>query len=146
MAKPSSHHALPVTLWATPPTLSNDAESGLYTLSQVSGIKCFLCLDHNYVVLEICSCDINIRSYWLKFAEFTWHNVHLWNKIQKFLPSGIPTTPMLFSYFIDIDECKTANGGCEQICSNTIGSFACSCGVRYGLDGNGLNCNGESLF
>ena len=44
---------------------------------------------------------------------------------------------------IDINECETANGGCEQMCSNTIGSFACSCDVGSWLDRNGLNCNGK---
>ena len=44
---------------------------------------------------------------------------------------------------IDINECETANGGCEQMCSNTIGSFACSCDVGYRLDSNGLNCSGK---
>ena len=51
----------------------------------------------------------------------------------------------VFSCSIDINECETANGGCEQICSNTVGSFVCSCGVGYGLDGNGLNCHGECV-
>ena len=49
----------------------------------------------------------------------------------------------MFSCSIDINECETANGGCEQMCSNTIGSFACSCTVGYRLDENGLNCTGE---
>ena len=49
----------------------------------------------------------------------------------------------LSSCSIDINECETANGGCEQICSNTIGSFACSCDVGYRLDSNGLNCSGK---
>ena len=31
------------------------------------------------------------------------------------------------------------------MCTNTIGSFYCSCGTGYLLDGNGLNCTGECL-
>ena len=46
---------------------------------------------------------------------------------------------------IDINECETANGGCEQLCSNIIGSFVCSCGVGYWLNENGLNCSGECI-
>ena len=42
----------------------------------------------------------------------------------------------------DINECVTINGGCEQICTNAIGSFACGCGSGYLLDGNGFNCTG----
>ena len=47
---------------------------------------------------------------------------------------------------IDINECTTSNGGCEHSCTNTIGSFTCSCATGYQLDENGLNCNGESTF
>ena len=34
---------------------------------------------------------------------------------------------------IDIDECITNNGGCEQLCTNTIGNFNCSCTDGYNL-------------
>ena len=46
----------------------------------------------------------------------------------------------------DINECETINGGCEQICTNAIGSFACSCGIGYLLDGNGFNCTGNVII
>ena len=46
----------------------------------------------------------------------------------------------------EIDECNTANGGCEHNCTNTIGSFICSCDTGYQLDENGLNCSGKSLL
>ena len=49
-------------------------------------------------------------------------------------------------FSIDINECDTANGGCEHSCTNTIGSFTCSCDTGYQLDGNGLNCSGESSW
>ena len=47
------------------------------------------------------------------------------------------------SFNPDIDECASSDGGCEQMCNNTVGSFYCSCGTGYQLDGNGLNCNGQ---
>ncbi|KAB7498637.1 Fibropellin-1 [Armadillidium nasatum] len=34
---------------------------------------------------------------------------------------------------IDKDECKDNNGGCDQRCSNTAGSFSCSCAPGYDL-------------
>ena len=46
----------------------------------------------------------------------------------------------------DINECDTTNGRCEHSCTNTIGSFICSCDTGYQLDGNGLSCNGEGLL
>ena len=43
---------------------------------------------------------------------------------------------------IDIDECATANGGCEQECENTPGSHQCQCGAGYVLDTDGMSCRG----
>ena len=42
----------------------------------------------------------------------------------------------------DIDECDISNGGCQHNCTNTIGSFVCSCNDGYNLTENGLNCTG----
>ncbi|XP_066300019.1 sushi, von Willebrand factor type A, EGF and pentraxin domain-containing protein 1-like [Branchiostoma lanceolatum] len=41
----------------------------------------------------------------------------------------------------DVDECASSNGGCEQICTNTDGSFHCSCHVGFGLSIDSLSCN-----
>lgn len=38
----------------------------------------------------------------------------------------------------DVDECATNNGGCAQVCSNTLGSFSCSCAAGYVLASDGL--------
>ena len=35
--------------------------------------------------------------------------------------------------FIDINECNQRNGGCEHNCTDTIGSFTCSCNTGYQL-------------
>ena len=43
---------------------------------------------------------------------------------------------------IDINECASQNGKCEQSCQNTIGSYACSCLTGYLIDSNGYNCTG----
>ena len=38
------------------------------------------------------------------------------------------------SPFPDSNECSINNGGCEQNCSNTEGSFACNCKSGYTLN------------
>ena len=43
---------------------------------------------------------------------------------------------------IDVDECEINNGGCNQTCSNTYGTFECSCDNGYSLAADGLDCNG----
>ncbi len=50
------------------------------------------------------------------------------------------------SAYSDIDECTMNNGGCEQNCNNTEGSFNCFCDSGYIVDSNGFNCSGEFIF
>ena len=44
----------------------------------------------------------------------------------------------------DIDECATSSP-CEQICTNTIGSFRCSCRDGFDEDVDGISCNGKCV-
>ena len=37
----------------------------------------------------------------------------------------------MYDSFIDINECGTGNGGCEQMCNNTVGSYLCTCRAGY---------------
>ena len=41
----------------------------------------------------------------------------------------------------DLDECGQNNGDCEQICTNYVGSYACSCQEGWIIDTNGKACN-----
>ena len=43
---------------------------------------------------------------------------------------------------LDINECSTNNGDCEQVCFNTIGSFYCACTSGYNLM-SGKYCSGK---
>lgn len=47
------------------------------------------------------------------------------------------------SNFVDINECASNNGGCNQNCHNTPGSYYCSCNSGYNLASNGRACNGK---
>ena len=49
--------------------------------------------------------------------------------------------PLLYTV-IDIDECSVNNGGCEHNCTNTEGSFVCSCVEGYSLERN-MFCEGK---
>jgi len=54
-----------------------------------------------------------------------------------------PTTPATTTPPPDVDECATNNGGCAHNCTNTDGSFVCSCRTGFTLASDGLGCNGE---
>ena len=45
----------------------------------------------------------------------------------------------------DVDECQLDTDGCSQICTNTIGSFMCSCNDGYILADDDLGCLGKVL-
>ena len=48
---------------------------------------------------------------------------------------------------LDVNECLTnENGGCAQNCSNTDGSFECTCGTGYTLADDNLDCIGKYSF
>ena len=65
------------------------------------------------------------------------HELFLWLKIQY---TGMLTNYVLF-LSKDIDECATGNGGCDQICTNTPGSYQCSCNL--GFTQSGHSCRGR---
>jgi len=43
----------------------------------------------------------------------------------------------------DVNECSTDNGGCQQLCSNRVGSYSCSCNTGFLLSPDGKICNGS---
>ena len=42
----------------------------------------------------------------------------------------------------DIDECSNGTHQCAHNCTNTIGSYTCSCDSGYQLNQDGLHCDG----
>ena len=54
---------------------------------------------------------------------------------------GIILQPCRGPAVSDIDECAVDNGGCDQFCKNTIGSFDCSCSIGYTLSRNQQHCS-----
>ncbi|XP_078670984.1 uncharacterized protein LOC144911074 isoform X2 [Branchiostoma floridae x Branchiostoma belcheri] len=51
------------------------------------------------------------------------------------------STSMRYICETDVDECATGNGGCAQNCTNTIGSFSCSCYTGYKFNNDGVSCD-----
>ena len=47
---------------------------------------------------------------------------------------------------IDINECLNYNGACGQICTNTNGSYTCSCNSGFQIKNDGHNCTGIIIF
>lgn len=49
-----------------------------------------------------------------------------------------------FGFFLtEMDECSQPdNGGCEQHCENTLGSYKCTCEPGYELTADKKSCEG----
>ena len=47
--------------------------------------------------------------------------------------------------FVDIDECSENSDNCSQNCSNTIGSYLCSCNDGFTLGSDQHTCNGINM-
>ncbi len=71
---------------------------------------------------------------------YTDHNPLLYSQNPR---NAMQLTPLPYGS-TDIDECSSDNGGCEWECSNTRGSFVCSCDSRYHLAEDGKSCKGET--
>ena len=56
---------------------------------------------------------------------------------------ALMTTLLSIDDDTDINECGTDNEGCAQTCTDTAGSYHCSCDSGYVLDEDGHTCNGE---
>ena len=47
---------------------------------------------------------------------------------------------------LDINECQQGTSGCSQICTNTPGSYKCSCYAGYHLSNDSHTCIGQTLL
>ncbi|XP_059832421.1 uncharacterized protein LOC132397669 [Hypanus sabinus] len=53
----------------------------------------------------------------------------------------VTSRPFTFNIHSDVDECLQDNGGCSQLCVNTVGSYHCDCHPGYTLrPGNRTSC------
>ena len=50
---------------------------------------------------------------------------------------------MTFYSTLDTNECETDVSGCQHNCTNSVGSFECSCRLGYSLDSGGRLCSGK---
>ena len=45
---------------------------------------------------------------------------------------------------IDVNECSSNKSGCDQVCTNTLGSYRCSCNSGYTK--SGPKCTGTCMM
>ncbi len=52
---------------------------------------------------------------------------------------------VIFVLCVEVDECRVY-GSCAQYCTNTPGSFTCSCASSYTLKADGRTCKANGQF
>ena len=87
----------------------------------------------NTIGSYVCSCN---NGYQLGTNNRTCDGMSIWP-----LNDGINCLDFLL-YLPDINECLINNGLCSTSCTNTIGSYFCSCSSGYQLNADGTTCNG----
>ena len=55
----------------------------------------------------------------------------------------LPVPSIVSSLPADIDECQSGTSGCQQLCTNTVGSFFCRCRAGYSLNSDARTCRGD---
>ena len=72
-----------------------------------------------------------------------------WDTVYQAMVAGAMVSSRVWSrsknnpcFSTDIDECREDTDNCAQQCSNTVGSYVCSCSAGYRLASNGYSCNG----
>lgn len=53
---------------------------------------------------------------------------------------------MRFVLLTEINECAVSPSPCDQLCTNSPGSFECSCYIGYALDNDERTCNGMFVY
>ena len=48
--------------------------------------------------------------------------------------------------FLDVDECAEGTDGCAQTCTDTDGSYICSCDSGYSLANDSHGCDGKFMY
>ena len=60
------------------------------------------------------------------------------------LINTLVATETLIFFTPDINECENNNGGCDQTCFNSIGSYQCDCFEGYIYSNSTNKCNGKN--
>lgn len=92
----------------------------------MSVLRVFILLHSNYLLMTVHSISTTICITCCKGVVRQWYSPR----------------HSLYALHVDIDECANNNQSCSKfaVCTNTPGSYNCSC--LDGYDGNGFNCTG----
>ena len=75
-------------------------------------------------------------------CTYVWviHNVHTYVYV------CILCVYVHFIIYVDIDECIQGLDGCDHNCTNTVGSYNCTCMDGYVLEADNHTCIGKDQY
>ena len=79
---------------------------------------------------------------------FTWSPCFVWlttRRCYSFYSCAL-SSGNINACYLDIDECLTNNGGCDQTCVNAPGSFDCKCKEGYEMNPESMLCEGTHFL
>ena len=146
-----------------PAVVTQWAASGVPAKMDILEMDLLVLVSHNYIMNLLSNNSSGVNIFY-KCCNFQERNSSVGNYLQlvsicagdnfTIVPVVLaPAWLFLSRYFsdcwfclcdTDIDECTTDNGGCSSkaSCSNTVGSFTCTC--ENGYSGDGFTCTGKS--
>lgn len=83
-----------------------------------------------------------LQIYWGQ-TGLHWYVLNIERRIVSFHMK--PRVTLCCCASLDIDECTIENGGCETFCTNSEGSYDCSCNVGYALMPDMRSCTGRKI-
>ena len=81
-------------------------------------------IEHNLCSTYVRTYDVNICKIWWTFCTYISRHV-------------------LIIFHSDIDECERGTDGCDHNCTNTDGSYYCTCMDGYELESDNHTCAGN---
>ena len=103
-----------------------------------------LTVNQSYCIGELCINGIHIFIKLMIFIATSMHHSHPSPHTPHPLPLlSHPAPCPLISPCIDINECDYNNAGCSDVCSNSFGSYNCSCPTGHRLEEDMHTCVGE---
>ena len=85
----------------------------------------------------------NFRLY---FSKMSYIHVHVGCNMALYMCLQLCWAKLLMItrfVYIDIDECQEDPSPCDQVCTNTVGGFECSCELGYRYAGEDQGCVGQ---
>lgn len=100
----------------------------------------------NFVITQLAAIFATVLDLAIDFTVTALHvKVNISDSKNLYLEAVQFQKQCMHNYYLpaDVDECVEDTHGCAQICTDTDGSYTCSCEVGYNLSEDQHGCDGK---